>query len=108
MDKELRNVLIVCGAMTAVLVAVIVVGAVNASTSPDRVVTCKILTKSVSTDEDTWTTLDTDRCGVLFDEPYARETRDLEVGHVYRIRVHDVHRIASDRTHVVEVEGEVR
>jgi hypothetical protein len=116
MDKELRNLLIGCGASAALIVSLITIGAANTSTSPDRVITCKILTESISTDEWTWTTWDTDRCGVLyapnsrniFDGAYARAIRDLDVGHIYRIRVHDVHKLLSDRTHVVEVEGEAR
>ena len=56
MDKELRSLLIGSGAFAAVIVSLITIGTANTSTSPDRVITCKILTESVATDGDTWTT----------------------------------------------------
>lgn len=85
------------------------------STSPDRVITCRILEETIS-DGDSWTWWQTDRCGPLyspdgvgslFDGSYRAAIRDLEPGHTYRIRVHDVKKLLAERTHVVAVEREV-
>jgi hypothetical protein len=113
-DKELRSLLIVLGAFVAAMVPLYIVGANNTSTSPDRVITCTILTEHVLQDEDDSTWWTTDRCGVLrgpeslisvLNGDYRHAIRDLEPGHTYRIRVHDVHKLLSNTTHIVQVEG---
>jgi hypothetical protein len=71
----------------------------NTSTSPDRVITCTILTEHVPQDEDDSSWWTTDRCGVLLppeslismlNGDHRHAIRDLDPGHTYRIRVHDV------------------
>ncbi|MFC4944813.1 hypothetical protein [Pseudonocardia sp. GCM10023141] len=115
MNRDVRRLAIGSGVAVAAFVAFMIVGARNSSTSPDRVITCGIVHESVS-DGDTWTTWSTDRCGVLyapegvgtlFDGAYRKAIDTLDEGKTYRIRVHDVHKLLSERTHVVEVEAEV-
>lgn len=115
-EKDIRGPLILVAVVVAVFGGGAAVAVLNPpSTSPDRVITCRILEETVS-DGDSWTWWQTDRCGPLyapegmgslFDGSYRAAIRDLEPGHNYRIRVHDVKKLLAARTHVVAVEGEV-
>lgn len=111
-----RRVLLVVGVAWLIGLGGFIFAFTHTSTSPDRVVTCRILEEHISDGESsTW--WGTDSCGPLsapdglisfFNGSYHAAIADLEVGHTYRIRVHDVKKLLFTKwTHVVQVEGEV-